>query len=369
MEKITFYNIRKTIEAYPEAKYYMVYGERSNGKTFSALEYALDEYLANDSQFAIIRRYIEDFRGGNALRFFNGFIENEFRGNIIEKKTKGEYNNVYYISGTWYLEHLNEKGERDKIDSQPFAYRFALSRSERDKGTSYPKIRNIIFDEFLTRDGYLDNEFIDFQNVISTIARTRDDIKIFMLGNSVNKYSPYFHEMGLTRIKNMKKGTIDVYKYGDSSLEVVVEYSDFPSKKKKSDKLFAFDNPRLKMITKGDWEIDIYPHLPYKYEPKDILYTYFIDFDEEILQGEIIYKKGEYPINYIHRKTTPIKEGLNIVYSLKYSHLPNWSRHIDKPKNEMEKKIYRFFATEKTFYQDNEVGDVVMNFLNASKSQ
>ena len=37
-----------------------------------------------------------------------------------------------------------------------------------------------------------------FMNVLSTIIRDRENIKIFMLGNTVNKYCPYFDEMGLT---------------------------------------------------------------------------------------------------------------------------------------------------------------------------
>lgn len=95
---------------------------------------------------------------------------------------------------------------------------------EHDKSTSYPNITTIVFDEFLTRGSYLKDEFILFTNVCSTIIRQRNDVKIFMLGNTVNKYSPYFSEMGLSNIKNQKQGTIDIYRYGDSDLIVAVEY-------------------------------------------------------------------------------------------------------------------------------------------------
>ena len=47
-----------------------------------------------------------------------------------------------------------------------------------------------------------------------------------MLGNTVNKYSPYFEEMGLKHVKEQKQGTVDVYKYaGNDKLTVVVDYT------------------------------------------------------------------------------------------------------------------------------------------------
>ena len=73
--------------------------------------------------------------------------------------------------------------------------------------------------------------------------------------------------------------TIDLYTYGESNLRVAVEYSQGIKKEsKKSNKYFAFDNPKLQMITNGKWEIDIYPHLPHKYKPKDIKFIYYIKY-------------------------------------------------------------------------------------------
>ena len=96
----------------------------------------------------------------------------------------------------------------------PFAFGFAITSQEHDKSTSYPNVRTILYDEFLTRNAYIPDEFVLFCNVLSTVIRQRDDVKIFMLGNTVNKYCPYFKEMGLNNITKQKQGTIDIYKYG-----------------------------------------------------------------------------------------------------------------------------------------------------------
>lgn len=367
-----FYSLANIMKAAPEAKYYMVYGQRSNGKTFSVLEYGLRKYLESGEQTAIIRRFKEDFMGGNADDMFKNFIHNEWRGNVIEELSKGEWNFVKYEKSKWYLEHINEDGETDKKDPNPFAYRFALTDEEHKKGTGYPLITTILFDEFITRSYYLPNEFITFMNILSTVIRLRDNAKIFMCANTINKYSLYFNEMGLTRVKNQKQGTIDVYEYGSSGLQVAVEYSEFSAKAKKSDIYFAFDNPKLKMITTGEWEISLYPHCPVDYFPNEVIYQYFIVFDNEILHCEIINHKNhineskveEQLFTFVHRKTTPIKDdGVCMVFQDKNEPKANYARKINKPTTPIQKKIWWFYVADKIYYQDNSVGETMRNYL------
>ena len=348
--------------------YNVVYGERSNGKTYGVLQYALEEYFKNGSELAVIRRMEEDFRGKRANQLFAPLIEN----GVIERLSKGKYNSVKYYSQRWYFQHIEQKKENCYTEELPFGYAFALTSMEHDKSSSYPKVKNVLFDEFITRNMYLPDEFITFQNTLSTIIRDRDDVIIFMLGNSVNKYGcPYFKEMGLTNYGKQEQGTIDVYTYGDSGLRVAVEFCGENKHKveKKSNKYFAFNNPKLQMITKGAWEMDIYPHLPIKYTPKHIKYMYFIKFEGVILQCEIIYTETEegrkVAFTYIHRKTTKINDskGKYLVYQQDFSPLPNYRRRITLANNNLEKFILSFFRKDKIFYQDNDVGEIVRNYL------
>ena len=362
-KKPKFWDIRNILSKH--AIYNIVFGERSNGKTYGVLEHGLEEYFEKGSRIGIIRRWEEDFRGKQASTMFDALIEN----GVIYRLSKGKWNGVIYQSHRWYLCSRNIDNPKEIIrDEEPFAYAFALSSDEHYKSSSYPHIRTILFDEFLTRGTYLPDEFVKFTSILSTIIRLRTDVTIFMCGNTVNQYSPYFTEMGLSNIKKMERGKIDVYSYGDSGLTVAVEYSDFPTKEKKSNMYFAFNNPKLEMIRSGAWEMDIYPHLPIKYKPKDIIYTYFIVFDNETLQCEIINvtdeNKNDLVFTYIHRKTTPIKEdGYSLVYSQESSPLPNHRRKLTKPTTDIEKNIVSFFVRDKVFYQDNEIGEVVRNYL------
>jgi len=362
-KKLKYYSLDRILKH--NAVYNVIIGERSNGKTYSVLKYAINEYFnGNGGELAIVRRWQEDVRGQRASGIFNAILEN----GEVKKLSNGEYEGIHYYAGKFYFCNYDEQRKPIyNIETDLFAHAFALSAAEHNKSISFPKIKTILFDEFLTRGTYLPDEFVLFMNTISTIVRQRNDVKIFMLGNTVNKYCPYFTEMGLTHIQKMKQGSIDIYTYGSSPLTVAVEYCSSLNASKDSDIYFAFENPKLKMITEGSWELDIYPHCPVKFTPNDILFIYFILFDGNIYQCEIVEKDGEM-FTYIHIKTTPLQDEDNdIIYSLEHSHKMNWSRSIYKPTNEIMKKILYFFQVDKVFYQNNEVGDAINNYLNIAK--
>lgn len=346
------------------ATYNVIFGERSNGKTYAILLKALKNYVKTGKQFAYVRRWKEDVIGRRASRLFDGHNAN----NEVSKLTNGEFSGVFYYAGKLYLCNYDDKGKAVYSDLDIIGFLFALSDGEHDKSTSYPNVDLIIFDEFLTNRLYLQDEFVAFMNTVSTIVRRREDVKIYMLGNTVNKYCPYFKEMGLDNIQKMKQGSIDVYRYGDSPLIVAVEYckGSGSTTSAESKKYFAFNNPKLSMITGGAWELNIYPHLPCKYKPRDILLTYFIEFADNIYQCEII-NVGDLVFTYIHIKTTPIKNGDDLVYSLEFNAAPNYNRSVYKPVSRIQQKIAKFFVTDKVFYQDNHVGDAIANYLKIAK--
>jgi len=348
-----------------KAHYNLIIGERSNGKTYSVLYKAIDDYAEKEHETAYLRRMQEDFVGKRGAGLFQPLIND----GVVELLTAGKWTSVYYYASRWYLckYEQDKKGNTERVvDNKPFMYGFALSQMEHEKGTGYPMIKNVIFDEFITRMAYLRDEFVLFMNTLSTIIRNRDDVTIFMLGNTVNKYCPYFDEMGLRHIKDMKQGEIDVYQLKHTSgkiLKVAVEYCKPFEQGKKSDFYFAFDNQKLEMITTGIWEIDIYPHCPYHYKPKNILFTYFIEFDRDLLQCEVV-QVDDVCFTFIHRKTTPLKHpDTDLIYTTKYDARPNYRRKLTKPRLDIERKIIEFYATDKIFYQDNEVGEIVRNYL------
>lgn len=356
MSKEKFYRLDQILKR--DAQYNIIFGERSSGKTFAVLEYGIKNYCKTGKQMAIVRRWEEDFKGKRGQTMFDSLVA----ADVVKRESGGEWTGVYYFASKWYLCRYEDDGTR-VTDNRPFAYGFAITAMEHDKSTSYPDITTICFDEFLTRTVYIPDEFVLFCNVISTIVRHRTDVKIFMLGNTVNKYCPYFKELGLKHIQDMKPGDIDIYQYGSGELKVAVEYTRPNEKGKPSDIYFAFDNPKLQMITGGAWEIDIYPHCPVKYRPKDILFTFFIEFDLNLLQCEIVMIK-DFAFIFIHPKTSPIKyPDTDWIYTTEYHAGNNWRRNILKPIYDIDRKIYQLIKADKVFYADNETGEIVRNYL------
>lgn len=359
-EKSKFYSLTKILNK--KADYNIIFGERSNGKTYAALLYGIKRFVATGEQFAYIRRWREDLRGKRAENLFSNHVAN----GAVEEITNGECNAIFYLSGKWYLAKYDAEKKKYYPQNTPFCYGFCLSEQEHEKSSSYPNVTTIIFDEFLTRRYYLPDEFMLFMNLLSTIIRQRDNVKVFMLGNTINKYCPYFSEMGLKQVANMEQGTIDIYKFGQGGAVVAVEYCSTVVKQKASNKYFCFDNQNLQMITGGKWELAAYPHLPTKYTPKDVLFVYYIVFNEVILQGNII-QKGEENFTYIHMKTTPIKDNDNaLIYSLEMNGKPNYKRKLLSTATYIEAQVTKYFATDKVFYQNNEVGEIVRNYLMTS---
>jgi len=359
-----YYDITKVIHKYPTAYYYVIYGERSNGKTYSALNYALTNYFKDGQQFAYLRRFGEDIRKKQLSNLFSAHVQND----VIKKLSGGEWEGVSYEGNKFYLNRLDPETEKTVKSEDPIGFAFDINSMEHFKSISFPNITTVVFDEFLSRQGYLPNEFLLFTNSLSTIIRLRTNVKIFMLGNTVNRYCPYFAEMGLTHVKEQKQGTVDVYKYANTNLEVVVEYCASSAGSKESDVYFAFDNPQLQMITTGAWEIPMYPHLDTKYKPKDIMAQFFVDFDHELLHGEVVCNDIG-PFLFLHRKTSEIKKDDDIVYCQMPSTSPYKRIGINNYKDKLSKFIRTAMVEHKVFYSENEVGEIWRNYLIWSEAE
>lgn len=359
MNTFEFFDVRNVMNEHPDCLYYLCYGERSSGKTFSSLDYSLERYFSTGEQFAYIRRFGEQIKQTFMMDLFSGIL----REKRIEKWSGGEWDGITFKMGKFYLTRTIE-GETE-VCKNPCGHAFGLNLMENYKSLEYPKIMTIIFDEFISRSIYLSNEFVLFQNMLSTIIRLRTGVKIIMLGNSVNRYSLYFTEMGLKQVKTQEPGTTDVYQYGDSGLKVACCYTD-PAKKsggKPSDIYFAFDNPALKMITEGGWEIGLYPHLTEDYLPMDVIADFFVEFDKELLHGEVIVNDNGAYI-FFHIKTTPIKdEDGDIVYTTYAIEKWNYKMCLTRQGDKLSKFIMNAVRENKVFYSTNDVGEIFRNYL------
>ena len=88
----------------------MIIGQRSNGKTYGVLKYALEQYFAGNGRLGIIRRWEEDFRGKQASTMFDALIENHVvsslsKGKDFLEKVRLWYHYLYMPNFNWSFVH------------------------------------------------------------------------------------------------------------------------------------------------------------------------------------------------------------------------------------------------------------------------
>lgn len=182
-----------------------IISNRGDGKTYNAKDWCIRDFKKNKKQFVWVRRYKEELKK-----------KGKFFDDIKEK-----YPN----------DKLEVKGYTALINDEIAGYFIPLSTSKIEKSTSYPNVNKIIFDEFIIDKGvmhYLPNEVELFLDLVETIQRIRDDVRVELIANNVTVVNPYFMFFKLKLDSNKRFNVFD---------EIVVEYytdDDFINKKKQT---------------------------------------------------------------------------------------------------------------------------------------
>lgn len=345
------------------AVYRMIIGQRSNGKTYSVCKHIIEDYFKSGKRGAYVRRYEESITPKNIQTLFNPHLQ------LIWKLSEGKWNAVFYRAKEFHFCAVDAAGAIIAKDDTAFCITAAINTAENTKGEDRGEVETIVFDEFMTRAGYLNNEFVRFMNLLSTLIRDRESAIIYMLANTVNKYCPYFSEMGLKNIEKMPKGEIAVYSYGSSALTVAVELCDeVEATKKTASKYFAFDNPQLQMITKGEWEFQIYPRPPYKIFPEDIILRFYIQFADQLMTCEIVHSNLKQYSNdvfiFVHLQTKDITIDDNtIMYVSNFSSCRMHVRYLKDQPTRAHELICSLIQRKSVCFADNDTGEIFRNWL------
>ena len=345
------------------AIYRMIIGQRSNGKTYSVCKHIVEDYFNEGKRGAYIRRYEESITPKNLQSLFNPHLQ------LIWELSEHKWNSIFYRAKEFHLCAIDSEGKIIAKDDTAFCITAAINTSENTKGEDRGEVHTIVFDEFMTRSGYLNNEFVRFMNLLSTLIRDRENAIVYMLANTVNKYCPYFAEMGLKNIDKLQQGEIAVYSYGTSELTVAVELCDeVQATKTTASKYFAFDNPQLQMITKGAWEFQIYPRPPYKILPEDIVLVFYIQFAEQLLACEVVHSTLKQYCNdvfiFVHPQTKDINiDDYTIMYVSDFSSCRMHVRFLKDQPTDGHKLIYSLIQRKAVCFSDNDTGEVFRNWL------
>ena len=248
MKKSIYWNILKILGF--KADFNLVIGQRGNGKTFGVLKHFLELYKKTPKRFCYIRRWDEDVKAFRMEQLFAPFR------NILDELF-GEEFTIQYKQHKFYLVN----GNGTKIDC--IGYVLSLSSSHHTKSIAYTNVGNILYDEFIRMSGEqeLKDELSRFDNTLSTIIRgDNTNVVIWMLANTVSKYSPYFLRFGID-INKVEQGTIlvkDIPLETGEVLKVALEYCEFNEEASKKISKYSTNA----MIKSGKWEIPETDEIP-----------------------------------------------------------------------------------------------------------
>ena len=345
--KQTYYNIDKIKSI--GANYNIIYGERSNGKSYQVKhKMGIEHYIKTGKRFILMRRWREEITTEK--------IESYFKDVDVYSLTNGNYNCIVMYRKKLYFANFDDETFKTKR-GEHIGYVVALSTEQNYAGGSYLDVDNIIFEEFMSRSMYLANEPSKLMNFYSTVDRKRSIVKIWMVGNSISRVCPYINEWGLTKImRRQKQGDITVKEIKDSDdfiIKIAVEYCKTLGKSG-----HTLGNNKA-MIDTGSWQTSPQPMLPKSKNSYKVIFRLGFEYQDFRFIGELLKDKTDTKniCWFIYPHEDEFKDDM-IIISDKVKIQRNWNRDIYhlNVSNPRLQKICDTFIEDQIFYSTDLCG-------------
>ena len=243
--------------------YIAIIGGKGTGKTYGCVDYAIRDFFSDGQKrpFFYVRRFDKTFTPSIC-----GNLVNSHRQDIINL-SKGKYNKselrgkIFTVS----RETITDTGLKKKANTDTIAYCRSLNNVETETVDDKGEVSCIIYDEFLTRNCELKDEFRLIQTVHSNAVRNRVNrfTPMFLLGNTVSRDSAVAEQFGI-RLRDIKRG-LNVFENSKHQARILLYYTDATEKNIESAQQYydRFENSRINMISRGDWILGSYNIAPY----------------------------------------------------------------------------------------------------------
>lgn len=348
-----YYSINNILSI--NAQYNILLGERSNGKSYAVKKHCVEEAYNNDKTFILLRRYGVEVKPSVVGTYFDDCP--------IQEISKGKCTQINIMRGEIWA--CNYDDAKNKVIKEKFlGWVRDLSSESHNKSAVFKNCYNIIFEEFVSSDLYLNNEPLLLQSFISTVFRRREG-RVWLIGNTISRVNPYYTAWQLTNLKNQKQGTIETYRMITDEIDeetgekinvlIAVEFCEHSNHT--ASKMFF--GQASKMTTSGAWETQTYPHLPIDKDLDDYYVNHRIIFhySEGNFKFEMLFlteKDGDGFCWYIRPKTTSIKEGTRVITDL-FSSNPLYTNSF-RGLNSKEDRLLKVLKEGKICFSDNLTG-------------
>lgn len=334
------------------ARFNIIYGERSNGKSYQVKhKKGVEKYLKTGRRFILMRRWKEEITSEK--------IEQYFQDVDVAKLTNGKYNYITLYRKCLYLSiYDNETGKTKRFDK--IGYVVALSTEQNYAGASYLDVDDIIFEEFMSRSIYMANESNKLMNFYATVDRKRLTTRMWLVGNTISRVCPYINDWGLHNvISSQKQGTIELIERSPKSewftgetVKIAIEYC------KSTGQTSGTIGTNAEMINTGAWETSPQPHLPKSYKDYNVLFRFGFQYQNFRFLCEYLMDKKTKEMCWFVKPYYKIFSEKIIVFSDIIKISPYWQRDIYNIsiKNEKLKNLFMTFKENKIFYASDLCG-------------
>lgn len=252
--------------------YNFLVGGRSIGKTTTLQieELLLDISSIKREQFLKITRFDKQLKTKNV--------------NWIKKEVHNILNlfglDVIYYSNKYLIGHSDlilEGKRRPKSlffeDCVIWGYSGSINNYMDLRESDFPKVSKIIEEEFAIygEDGYIVDEVKKFMDIVSTVNRDRNNVKVYFIGNTMEINNPYFEYFGIdasllesghlycfTQETEFKQSaTVGLYFYGmsyqnEEEIPIILRVKN----NKLATSINKYELPK-EIINENDWLIEI----------------------------------------------------------------------------------------------------------------
>lgn len=323
------------------ARFNLIYGERSNGKSYQLKhKKGVEKYLKTGRRFILMRRWKEEITTEK--------IEQYFQDVDVVKLTNGKYNCITLYRKSLYLSNYdNETGKTKRFDK--IGYVVALSTEQNYAGASYLDVDDIIFEEFMSRSVYMANESNKLMNFYATVDRKRLTTRLWLVGNTISRVCPYINDWGLhSVISSQKQGTIKeiIINGNEEKIKIAIEYC------KSTGQSSGTIGTNAEMINTGAWETAPQPHLPKSIKEYKKLYTFGFQYQNfKFLCNLLQDRETKETVWFVFPFFKEFKNN-QIVFSDVVKVSKYWQRDIYNIsiKNDKLKNLFMSFKENKIFY-------------------
>lgn len=261
-----YYNLSRILPY--KCTYNILLGQRSNGKSYAVKKECVKEAFLGLGDLIYLRRWHMELKQDDVTDYFADCP--------VEEITGGEYQTIDVYRSRIYLAKKDQEGKVTRGR--------CIGRTADLAGAGHLKsviqrgaYKNIIYEEFCTDGGFLRNEPNSLMQFVATVFGVQYSGRVWLIGNTVSRYNPYFFCWSLKSLAKMKPGDIDIYKYqnGDSQVTIAVE---FCSSLNIDNNMFIGD--ARANITTGVWETQAQPQVPDSFGKFKVIYNVEIEHQD-----------------------------------------------------------------------------------------